>query len=95
MTNSGSKASIDEVHASEGSKDNVWADHAESGPKKGAASEFDYDMPPDEERRMVRKCDWRILPVVSALYVMSFLNRVNIGEFFPSLSSQGAGNSRR
>ncbi|MBE3045644.1 hypothetical protein IMZ48_24480 [Candidatus Bathyarchaeota archaeon] len=84
MTNTHEKASADEVHASDGSK--VSAEHDESSPEKGSSSENDYDMPADEERRMVRKCDWRILPVVSALYVMSFLNRVNIGELVPSLS---------
>lgn len=37
-------------------------------------------VPPDEERRLVRKMDLHIIPVLVALYVMSFLDRVNIGK---------------
>ncbi|KAK7754049.1 hypothetical protein SLS62_003895 [Diatrype stigma] len=37
------------------------------------------DMTPEEERRMVRKLDINIFPVVIALYILSFLDRVNIG----------------
>ena len=33
----------------------------------------------DEEKKMVRKMDWHIMPIVVALYLMSFLDRVNIG----------------
>lgn len=36
-------------------------------------------VPPDEERRLVKKMDLHIIPVLVALYVMSFLDRVNIG----------------
>lgn len=60
-------------------KDGMSIAHAESTIEKGTVFP-EYDMPEDEERRMVRKIDWRVLPVVSALYVMSFLNRVNIGK---------------
>lgn len=80
MTNRPGRVSDDEINASDESKYNAFAQHAEPGAEKGMGSEENYDMPPDEERRMVRKCDWRVLPVVSALYIMSFLNRVNIGE---------------
>lgn len=80
MTNRPGRVSDDEINASDESKYNAFAQHAEPGEEKGMGSEENYDMPPDEERRMVRKCDWRVLPVVSALYIMSFLNRVNIGE---------------
>lgn len=34
---------------------------------------------PEEEKRLLRKMDFRIMPLLVALYVMSFLDRVNIG----------------
>lgn len=71
---------VHDIPASNEAKEKACSEHAESNPEKGLSSGPDYDMSPEEERRMVRKCDWRILPIVSALYVMSFLNRVNIGK---------------
>lgn len=47
------------------------------------------DLPVDFEARqktLVRKIDLRLLPVLVALYVMSFLDRVNIGGLFLSLA---------
>ena len=85
MDNSYPMAGSDRDHAADESKENVFAEHDESSPEKGGAIGPGYDMPPAEEQRMVRKCDWRILPIVSALYVMSFLNRVNIGGLSPRL----------
>lgn len=34
---------------------------------------------PDIERRVIRKMDLRIVPIVTALYVLAFLDRSNIG----------------
>lgn len=79
MTSRPARASDDEINASDDSKYNAFAQHGEPNREKGMVGGEYHDMPPDEERLMVRKCDWRILPVVSALYIMSFLNRVNIG----------------
>ena len=36
---------------------------------------------PDTERKVVRKMDFRIVPLVMALYVLSFLDRSNIGKY--------------
>jgi hypothetical protein len=60
---------------------------------KGALDTKDWDLnhvenssniaaliPADEEKRLVRKMDFHIIPILVALYVMSFLDRVNIGE---------------
>ena len=33
----------------------------------------------DLERRVRRKMDWHIIPLVSALYLLAFLDRSNIG----------------
>jgi hypothetical protein len=38
------------------------------------------DMTPEEEKRLVRKMDLHIYPIIIALYFLSFLDRVNIGE---------------
>ena len=31
------------------------------------------------ERKLVRKLDWHIIPITMLLYLLSFLDRVNIG----------------
>lgn len=36
---------------------------------------------PDTEREVVRKMDFRIVPLVTALYVLAFLDRSNIGKY--------------
>ena len=41
------------------------------------------DLPDDfelKEKKLVRKFDLRLLPILVSLYVMSFLDRVNIGK---------------
>lgn len=35
----------------------------------------------DTERKVVRKIDLRVVPLVTALYVLSFLDRSNIGKY--------------
>jgi len=34
---------------------------------------------PEVEKRIVRKLDWRLIPWLSLLYLISFLDRTNIG----------------
>lgn len=36
---------------------------------------------PHTERKVVRKMDFRIVPLVTALYVLAFLDRSNIGKY--------------
>jgi hypothetical protein len=51
-----------------------WAsDHVENSSNIAAL------IPADEEKRLVRKMDLHIMPILVALYVMLFLDRVNIG----------------
>lgn len=55
----------------------------EKRPSHTAIEEDSFDLPEDFENRskkLVRKFDLRLLPVLVSLYVMSFLDRVNIGE---------------
>ena len=54
--------------------------------KLGAQSELEAATQPHQrhvvpeiERRVIRKMDFRIVPLVSALYVLAFLDRSNIG----------------
>lgn len=46
-------------------------------PKYGDEYTAEYD--PVEDRRLFRKLDWRLLPMLSLLYLLSFLDRGNIG----------------
>ncbi|KAL7009475.1 hypothetical protein EMMF5_001106 [Cystobasidiomycetes sp. EMM_F5] len=41
--------------------------------------EFDAKTLNVDEKRLIRKCDIRILPWLSLLYLLSFLDRTNIG----------------
>lgn len=60
----------------------------ESSDLKGHASSHnvecgdrvEHDMTPEEETKLVRKMDLNIFPVLIALYILSFLDRVNIGK---------------
>lgn len=45
-----------------------------------AAMTDDLEMDHDEYRRIVRKLDWAIIPYCTLLYLLSFLDRVNIGQ---------------
>lgn len=57
------------------------------------AGEFDYSLPDDEsatqaetmqvyrrshERALIRKVDYRLLPILGALYAISLVDRVNV-----------------
>ncbi|GAA6062195.1 hypothetical protein JCM10212_006476 [Sporobolomyces blumeae] len=37
-------------------------------------------LTPEQEKRLVRKIDWKLVPFLSLLYLLSFLDRVNIGQ---------------
>ena len=41
--------------------------------------EVDYYIDPKAEKRLVRKLDWRLIPWLCLLYLISFLDRTNIG----------------
>ena len=36
---------------------------------------------PDTERKVIRKMDFRIVPLVTACYILAFLDRSNIGKY--------------
>lgn len=37
------------------------------------------ELDPIEAKRILRKVDWRIIPLLQFLYMLTFLDRVNIG----------------
>ena len=34
---------------------------------------------PMVQKKLVRKCDWHVLPMISILYLVAFIDRINIG----------------
>lgn len=34
---------------------------------------------PEDEKHLVRKCDWNVLPMITLLYLLAFIDRINIG----------------
>ncbi|KAG2001822.1 high-affinity nicotinic acid transporter [Coprinopsis cinerea AmutBmut pab1-1] len=49
----------------------------EKGSLSTAAGKEDFDTP--EDRKLLRKVDFRLLPILTFLYLLSFLDRSNIG----------------
>ena len=45
----------------------------------------------EEERRLWRKVDMRLMPILTLMYLCSFLDRGNIGEWFACRGSTHAG----
>lgn len=62
-------------HENEKSPSSVHREHAQSVQEQGIERVFD-DV---ETSRVLRKIDWRLLPVLSFLYLLAFLDRSNLG----------------
>src|SRR5690242_20311176 len=58
-------------------KEVVSSELENQGPEANARSTQEID--PALEKRVRRKLDWHIVPLVSALYLLAFLDRSNIG----------------
>ena len=57
------------------------AEHPETAPGKEAyvpTTDFVYPTPA-EEAAVIRKLDWRLMPIVFILYMLSVLDRSNLG----------------
>lgn len=77
------------AHRVDGDEDNEKADVA-TGQGAHVAADGDAEQAIDdgssllmtkaEEKRLLRKVDWAIVPYCSLLYLLSFLDRVNIGQ---------------
>lgn len=37
------------------------------------------ELDPEEEKRLIRKCDSNVIPILTILYLLAFLDRINIG----------------
>jgi hypothetical protein len=55
------------------------ASSIESGEKGKASQEVQIDVSQVDERKLVRKIDLRLIPWLSLLYLLSFLDRTSIG----------------
>lgn len=49
------------------------------GEKRSASEQGEIAYDAVEERKLVRKIDWLLLPILTLLYLLSFLDRSNIG----------------
>jgi hypothetical protein len=45
----------------------------------GQQQQDDFYVDPIAEKRLVRKLDWKLIPWLCLLYLISFLDRTNIG----------------
>ena len=52
---------------------------AKADPDPASASELEELTDGVNERSLLRKLDWRLLPAVGILYLLSFLDRSNVG----------------
>jgi hypothetical protein len=43
----------------------------------------------DEERKIRRKLDFRVVPLVTLLYLLCFLDRANVGQYASTLNRRG------
>jgi hypothetical protein len=41
-------------------------------------SSVEYVVTPDQERKLLRKIDWRLLPILGALYSIALIDRTNV-----------------
>ena len=55
--------------------------HVPGNEVEGTTQSFEHHVLPDTERKVVRKMDFRIVPLVTALYILAFLDRSNIGKY--------------
>lgn len=52
----------------------------ETGSSESSSVQFDKEA----ERRLRSKIDWAIIPIVSIVYLMCFIDRANIGKYYVS-----------
>lgn len=54
--------------------------HVQRNEVESTIPSHEHHVLPDIEKKVVRKMDFRIVPLVTALYVLAFLDRSNIGK---------------
>ncbi len=81
------KASIEQVPSSESAVEAPSVKSQYSDAKEGVAYGGEDTLPPppplsaEEERRLWHKVDMRLMPILTLMYLCSFLDRGNIGEW--------------
>lgn len=58
-------------------KENVVHNEGLSPPATGS-NNTDYAFDQVEEKRLIRKVDWRLLPILGALYSIALIDRTNV-----------------
>lgn len=58
-------------------QDKFGLEHSHVDFKESEGGPINYDA--SEELRVVRKCDLRVVPILMLLYLLAFLDRINIG----------------
>jgi hypothetical protein len=56
-------------------RDEVLLEHAPVVPHGSIAEEAPPTLTPEEEKRLYRKIDIRLMPMLTAMYLVSFLDR--------------------
>lgn len=69
----------DNVH-----EETVVADKSEQNKEKDAQAAYISEFSEQDRRRILRKIDWRILPVVGAVYCIALIDRSNCMSSQPS-----------
>lgn len=81
-----------------------WKEHREhlevastdSAAGEGAVKPPSRMFTPDEENKLYRKLDWHLMPILTLLYLLSFMDRGNIGKYLlPPATSLAATQAKR
>jgi hypothetical protein len=60
-----------------------------SSDKEGRNEREGLTWTDDEERKIRRKLDFRVVPLVTLLYLLCFLDRANVGQYASTLNRRG------
>lgn len=52
-------------------------------PRATGSNSTDYAFDQVEEKRLIRKVDWRLLPILGALYSIALIDRTNVSDNIP------------
>ena len=72
------EAKVDYKHIEDGAASNKYDEALQAGLSPDDAR-FLADFTPPQERRVFRKVDLRVVPMLALLYLISHLDRANIG----------------
>lgn len=64
----------------------VYTESIRNGDMSEEEAAFLSSFTDERRREIVRKVDWRLVPMLLILYLISFIDRANIGRHFPRQS---------